>query len=139
MSEEVTNLIAALRSHAQWMRDEQTSPLSEGDALAIAVVLERFTTETREAQATVARWRHMAVLADRDDVEGWNSGDLMDMILDEKSGPQTAEHVLTVRANPEVTDERVQELFDLAGGHVVMSRGLQAVWRDGCDAGMVAP
>lgn len=58
--------------------------------------------------------------------------------------PEDAEpHKLVLRPNPEMPSaEKLAELFDLAaarhGGGSIQA-GLQAVWRHGCDTGMVAP
>lgn len=44
------------------------------------------------------------------------------------------------RANPEVSDERLVEIYRLNAKEWHPSiESLRAIWRDGCDAGMVAP
>jgi len=50
---------------------------------------------------------------------------------------------LTIRPNPSMpSDEQLREWFDLSASHEnggSMIAGLRAIWRAGCDTGMVAP
>jgi hypothetical protein len=71
-------------------------------------------------------------------VQERNLTDIIREALEQRTGRRGPDDPLTVRPNPTITDEDVLAIYR-EGAYRTLEEALQAIWRNGCDAGMTAP